>query len=55
MILDGHMCEWLQVLSGVLQGFILGPILLSVYINDLESTFAVFVYWYTWDQLLYAG
>ena len=30
------MSEWLPVLSGVLRGLIFGPILLSVYINDLD-------------------
>ena len=33
VILDGHMSDWLPVLSGVQQSSVLGPILFIVYIN----------------------
>ena len=52
VVLKGLMSSWKQVLSGVPQGFVLGPLLFVVYINDLQDVLSVLSKIYADDNCL---
>ena len=54
MILNGKSSQEYSVNAGVPQGFILGPTLFVIYINDLPSDVICIIAIYAYDTLLYS-
>ena len=51
--IKGCTSEWMDVLSGVPQGSVLGPLLFIIYINDIVDTLGCHCYLYADDMKLY--
>lgn len=54
VILNGDSSEWANVTSGIPQGSVLGPILFTIYINDLPDVVENFVKLFADDTKIYA-
>ena len=54
MILNGHMSDWLPVLSVVSQGSVLGPILFIVYVDDLDVNLNSYVLKFAYDAKVFS-
>jgi len=49
----GEFSEWREVLSGVPQGSVLGPILFICYVNDMPETVSSFLHMYADDTKIF--
>ena len=54
VVLNGSHSEWTDVTSGIPQGSVLGPILFTIYINDLPDVVQNVVKLFADDTKLYA-
>ena len=53
VILNGKFSKWVKVLAGVPQGFILGPLLFLIYINDIVKRIGGSIRLFADDTSLY--
>ena len=54
MVLNGKSSDWAPILSGVLQGSVLGPLLFLIFINDLEAGILSQIKFFADDTSLYS-
>ena len=54
MVINGTGSEWTKVTSGIPQGSVLGPILFTIYINDLPDVVQNITKLFADDTKLYA-
>ena len=54
MIINGKQSDWCNVLSGIPQGSVLGPILFVVYINDIDRNINNVILKFADDTKLFA-
>ena len=53
VVLNGHISYSIPVTSGVLQGSVLGPILFTMFVNDIPSIVSSPVYLFTDDTKVF--
>jgi len=49
VVVEGVLSSWVEVLNGVPQGSVLGPVLFVCYINDMPDMITSFIYMYADD------
>jgi len=53
VFIDGQQSEFISVKSGVLQGTILGPLMFSVYINDISDGISSSMWLFADDSIMH--
>ena len=53
VVLAGSCSRWADVLSGVPQGSVLGPVLFLCFINDMPNVVQSFIYLYADDSKIF--